>query len=82
MGLAGVGRVLPDAGTAVLWYEYPPRLVLVGVEGVDGLGGSMLVWRSSGWGSVGFGGVIELVLYGLRGFAVPSLDASVKLCTG
>ena len=35
-GLAGVGRVLLVAGTAVLWCEYPPRLALVGVEGVDG----------------------------------------------
>ena len=31
---------------------------------------------------VGLGGVLELVLYGLRGFAVPALDASVKLGTG
>ena len=35
-GLAGVGRVLLVAGTAVLWCEYPPRLALVGVEGVGG----------------------------------------------
>ena len=36
VGLAGLGRVLPVAGMAVLGYEYPPRLALVGVEGVDG----------------------------------------------
>jgi hypothetical protein len=40
----------------------------------------MLVGRSSGWGSIG--GVLELVLYGLRVVAVPALDASIKLCTG
>lgn len=68
------------AGTAVLWCEYPPRLALVGVEGVDGCIGSMLVGRSSG--RVGFGRVLELVLYGLWVIAVPALDASIKLCTG
>ena len=31
---------------------------------------------------VGFGGVLELVLYCLRVVAVPALDASIKLCTG
>ena len=35
-GLVGVGRVLLVAWTAVLWCEYPPRLALVGVEGVGG----------------------------------------------
>ena len=47
-----MGRVLPvdGAGMAVFGYEYPPRLALVCV---DGWLGSMLVGRSSGWGSAG-----------------------------
>ena len=37
-----------------------------------------------GWEVIrmGFGRVLEVVLYGLWVVAVPALDASIKLCTG